>query len=176
MKVTSSGGSKVMAISGASKGNRNALYTGPFAMGGKVLIEFDWKPGTCTGGTSYGEIRLADGNGKVFFSSRTNGTDPLQYSYGGSISNGGLETAPWTNIDSSFSARDKMYHFAVIADFDSKTLNATVSLGTKKAEIKDVPIEIATGFQSIEVLAVRQEKNFDWSTEVDNIKAGIAKN
>ena len=175
MKVTSSGGSKVIAISGASKGNRNAIYSAPFAMSGNVLVEFDWKPGTCTGGSSYGEIRLADGSGKVFFSSRTFASNALEYSYGGSISNGGLETAPWTEINSSFSDRNKVYHFVVKADFNNKKLNATVTMGNKTAEIKDVPIETASGFQSVEILAVRQEKNFDWATEVDNIKAGMIK-
>lgn len=169
--VIEGNGGQAMGISGSSKGNRNAVYTAPFPVGGTTLIEFDWKPGECTGGSSYGELRLADSTGKVFLGFKTMPGSELQYSTGGSISNGGLETAPWQNIGVGFKD-DKYYHFAIEADFDKKVCNVTVTSGSTTGRITDMAFDGAIDFASIEVLAVRQEKNFEWATEIDNLKIG----
>ena len=167
--VMKSGGSNVMAISGSSKGNRNAVYTAPFAMKDNALIEFDWMPGECTGGTSYGEIRLADESGKVFLGIRTVKGTGLEYSTGGSISNGGLETEGWKSA--GVTALDKACHVSVTADFAAK--KCAISLNGKK--VGDMEFFNAENFGAIEVLAVRQEKNFEWATEIDNLKIGMLK-
>ena len=164
--VITSNGSKVMGISGSSKGNRNAVYTAPFAIDGTALVEFDWMPGVCEGGTSYGEIRLADSNGKVFLGIRTVNGQGLQYSTGGGISNSGLETAEWKDTGST--NLEAVYHITVEADFAAK--KCSLSINDKK--IGDVEFSAPENFNAIEVLAVRQEKNFTWATEIDNLKAG----
>ena len=150
-------------------GNRNAVYTAPFAMKENALIEFDWMPGECTGGTSYGEVRLADTDGKVFLGIRTVSGVGLEYSTGGSISNGGLETEAWKST--GITALDKVCHVSVTADFAAK--KCTITLNGKK--IGDMEFFNAENFGAIEVLAVRQEKNFEWATEIDNLKIGTLK-
>lgn len=158
--------SKVMGISGSSKGNRNAVYTAPFEIDGTALVEFDWMPGVCEGGASYGEIRLADGNGKVFLGIRTVNGQGLQYSTGGGISNTGLETAEWKDTGST--DLEAVYHITAEADFAAK--KCSLSINDKK--IGEVEFSAPENFNAIEVLAVRQEKNFTWATEIDNLKAG----
>ncbi|MCH5213337.1 MAG: hypothetical protein J1G06_10005 [Oscillospiraceae bacterium] len=164
--VITSGSSKVMGISGSSKGNRNAVYTAPFGVSGTVLIELDWKPGTCEGGTSYGEIRFSDDSGKVFLGIRTVKGQELQYSTGGSISNGGIETEEWKNT--GYKDLNAQYHITIEADFAAK--KCELYMNGKK--VGDIDFYNAENFGAIEVLAVRQEKNFDWATEIDNLKIG----
>ena len=169
--VSSNGKSKVMTIGGSSKGNRNAIYRLPGAVRGKVKLELDWNPGACTGGTSYGELRLADSSNNVFLSFRKWDGSELQYSNGGRISNGGLETAPWTNVCAGITAAEG-YHITVIADFAAKTADFTVALGSSVLK-KSISFTDSEDFGAMEVLAVRQEKNFDWTTSLDNIKIGM---
>ena len=169
--VTSNGKSKVMTIGGSSKGNRNAIYRLPGAVRGKVKLELDWNPGACTGGTSYGELRLADSSNNVFLSFRKWDGSELQYSNGGRISNGGLETAPWTNVGAGLTVAEG-YHITVIADFAAKTADFTVSLGSSVLK-KSITFTDAEDFGAMEILAVRQDKNIDWTTSLDNIKIGM---
>ena len=169
--ITSNGKSKVMTIGGSSKGNRNAIYRLPGAVSGRVKIELDWNPGTCTGGTSYGELRFADSDNKVFLAFKTAKDAELQYSFGGAISNGGLETAPWENVGSGFTAADG-YHLTILADFSTKTADFTVSRGSSNVK-KSITFNDESNFGAIEALAVRQEKNFDWTMSLDNLKIGM---
>ncbi len=164
--VMPNGSGKVMDISGSSKGNRNAIYTAPYAIGGKALIEFDWTPGECTGGTSYGEIRLADSSGKVFLGIRTVSGVGLEYSTGGSVSNGGLETESWKST--GMTKLDAKRRVSVEADFETKTCRLSVD----GKEIGEIEFYNSENFGMIEVLAVRQEKNFTWSTQLDNLRIG----
>lgn len=162
---------KTMGISGSDKGNRNAIYRLGGAMKGKVLIELDWKTGAVTGGSSYGELRFADSSNRVFLALKTSENAPIEYSWGGAISNGSLETGEWKTIIPSFS-KDAVYHVTIEADFTAK--KATVSLGKGSSEQKgSVTFDNAEDFGAIEVLAVRQEKNFTWATEIDNIKISM---
>ncbi len=166
--VTSNG---TMGISGSDKGNRNAIYRLEGAMRGKVLIELDWKTGAMTGGSSVGELRFADSSNKVFLAFKTVANVPITYSQGGAISNGALETEPWQTINPSFS-KDAVYHIVIEADFEAKTAEFTVELGNSK-EKRKITFDNAEDFGAIEVLAVRQDKNFTWATELDNIKIGM---
>ena len=158
-----------MQISGSSKGNRNAGYRLAGAVSGTVKIDADWNPGACTGGSSYGELRFADSSNKVFLSFRKWKDSELQYSYGGGISNQGLETAPWNNV--GLTSADN-YHLTIIADFAAKTADFTVTHGSSKLT-KSVTFTDAEDFGAIEALAVRQEKNFDWTMSIDNIKIAM---
>ena len=169
--VASVGGSKAMQISGSSKGNRNAVYRLAGAVSGTVKIDADWNPGACTGGSSYGELRFADSSNKVFLSFRKWKDSELQYSYGGGISNQGLETAPWNNVGNGLTSADN-YHLTIIADFAAKTADFTVTHGSSKLT-KSVTFTDAEDFGAIEALAVRQEKNFDWTMSIDNIKIAM---
>ncbi len=168
ISVTNSDMGRCVRISGSDKGNRNAIWHTGAAVGGTARIELDWKNGECTGGSSYGELRFADSAGNVFLGFKTVPGEEIQYSYGGKISNGGLETAAWTNCGSGFKA-NTVYHITIVADFDAKTATFTLANGTKTTS-GTVEIPTATNFEAIEVLAVRLEKNFDWTTEVGNIK------
>lgn len=174
IKVINSDGNKAIQIGGSSKGNRNAIYHLPAPMSGKSIVELDWKTGAMTGGSSTGELRFADSSDNVFLAFSVQDGRAMQYSYGGKISNGGLETAEWKVVDSSFDS-DTKYHITIIADFDSKKVSFKVSNGSKTAEIKDMEFTNGDDFSALEVLAVRQESNFNWMTELSNIKAGIAK-
>lgn len=166
--VTSSG---TMGISGSDKGNRNAIYKLPAAMTGKALIELDWKTGSMTGGSSVGELRFADSSNNVFLAFKTVASTEMQYSWGGAISNGALETAEWKNVGIGFS-QDAVYHIVIEADFEAKTASFTITKGSTVGK-GSVTFDNASNFGAIEVLAVRQEKNFDWATELDNIRIGI---
>lgn len=168
--VTDTGKNKLMTISGSSKGNRNAIWRLPAAMKGKVKIEFDWDPGACKGGTSYGELRLADSSNKVFLAFKTFDGAEMQFGNGGAISNGAVETN-WTDVGSGITASD-CYHITVIADFNAKKADFTVSRGSSNIK-KSITFTEPEDFGAIEVLAVRQEKNFDWTTNIDNIKIGM---
>lgn len=169
--VASVDNSKAMQISGSAKGNRNAIYRLVGPVSGKVKIEADWTPGACTGGSSYGELRFADSANKVFLSFRKWKDSELQYSYGGGISNQGLETAPWTDVGSGFTAASNC-HLTITADFATKTADFTVTKGSSKIT-KSITFTDAEDFGAMEVLAVRQEKNFDWTTSIDNIKIAM---
>ncbi len=171
--VAKDGDRNVVAISGSSKGNRNAIYHTGAPLSGKVLIELDWKSGLTTGGNSSGELRFADSSNNAFLGLSVQDGREMRYSTGGKISNGGLETAEWQSVDKSFN-KDTWYHVKVIADFNAKKLSFTVSDGKKTAEIKDMPFENAENFEALEILAVREEKNFGWSTSIADIKAGNA--
>ncbi len=173
ISVVSSSSGKSVQLGGSDKGNRNAIYTLPASLSGKVLIEVDWKAGKPTGGNSSGELRFADAAGNVFLGFSVQDGREMQYSWGGKISNGGLETAEWKTVDSSFNY-DTWYHIAIVADFDAQTVSFKVSNSEKTVEVDDMAFETAVNFNSIEVLAVRDEKNFTWSTEISSIKAGIA--
>ncbi len=174
IRLAKIGDTRVVQMGGSDKGNRNAIYNLPGAISGnKVLIEMDWKAGKVTGGNSSGELRFADENGNVFFALSVQDGRAMMYSSGGRISNGGLETEEWKTVDSSFDY-DTKYHIMLVADFDAKTVTAKVSDADKEAELKDIPFKTGSNFKSIEVLAVRDQKNFSWSTEVSAIKAGIA--
>lgn len=162
--------SKVMQFGGNTKGNRNAIYTLPYTMQGKVRIELDWKVGECTGGQSYGELRFADSSNNVFFALKTQKGAELQYSANGGIANGALET-DWKNVGSGFNS-DTVYNVVIEADFDKKVCNVVITDGSKSAKIDNVSFNDAIDFNAIEVLAVRLEKNFDWTTELDNLKIG----
>ena len=172
--VAEDSGRKVMSISGSSKGNRNALYRTGAPLTGKTLIELDWKSGLTTGGKSSGELRFADASNNVFLAFSVQDGREMRYSCGGKISGGGLETAPWEMVDASFTT-DTWYHIKIVADFDTKTLSFTVSDGKKTAEINDMEFSEAANFEAIEVLAVRDEQNFEWATSLADITAGIAK-
>jgi rhamnogalacturonan endolyase len=163
--------SQTLGISGSSKGNRNAIYRLPGGMTGKALIELDWKTGAVTGGSSYGELRFADSSNHAFLAFKTVANSELQYSWGGAISNGALETAEWQNVGFGFT-KDAVHHIVIEADFDAKTASFTVTCGSNVGK-GTVTFDNATDFGAIEVLAVRQEKNFDWATELDNIKIGM---
>lgn len=165
---------KVMQFAGNTKGNRNAIYNLPYKMTGMVRIELDWKVGECTGGQSYGELRFADSSNNVFFALKTQKGAELQYSANGGIANGNLET-DWTNVTSGFN-KDTIYNIVIEADFDKKVCNAVISDGSTSAKISNAPFNDAVDFSAIEVLAVRVEKNFKWSTELDNLKIGVKAN
>lgn len=169
--VTSNGKSKVMTIGGSSKGNRNAIYRLPGAVRGKVKIEFDYDPGACTGGSSYGELRFADSSNKVFLSFRKWDGSELQYSCGGAISNGGLETEAWTDVGAGLTSAEG-YHISIIADFEQMKADFTVTRGSSNVK-KSISFKDAADFGAIEALAVRQDKNFDWTMNIDNLKIGM---
>lgn len=160
-----------MGIGGSSKGNRNAIYRLPGAMRGKALIELDWKTGAMTGGASVGELRFADSSNRVFLAFKTKENMPMEYSWGGAISNGALETDTWKAINPGFS-KDAVYHITIEADFEAKTASFTVKLGDTETKGKTT-FDNAEDFGAIEVLAVRQDKNFTWATELDNIKISM---
>lgn len=160
-----------MGISGSSKGNRNAIYRLPGAMKGKALIELDWKTGIMTGGSSYGELRFADSSNRVFLAFKTRENMPMEYSWGGAISNGALETADWQVVAPSLT-KDAVHHITIEVDFETKTASFTVKIGGFEANGK-TKFDSAEDFGAIEVLAVRQEKNFNWATELDNIKISM---
>lgn len=160
-----------MGISGSSKGNRNAIYRLPGPVRGKVLIELDWKNGAMTGGSSVGELRFADSSNKVFLAFKTVENMPIEYSWGGAISNGALESGEWKTVSPSFT-KDAVYHLTIEADFDAKTAEFTMKLGGAENKGK-VSFDNAENFGAIEVLAVRQDKNFNWATEIDNIKISM---
>ena len=161
-----------MSISGSDKGNRNAVYTLPGGMGGKVYMELDWTVGEVTGGSSVGELRFAGSDGAVFLSFRTSAGNELEYNYGGKISNQGLETLEWKKVGSGFTSSDTA-HIKAVADFDKQTVSFTVTQSNKKADIT-MPFTDASDFGAIEVLAVRNEKNWNWSTALDNLVFGMA--
>lgn len=165
--------SGAMHFGGTDKGNRNAVYTLPGYMDGRVYINLDWTVGAMTGGSSVGELRFADSEGNVFLSFKTREGEELSYNYGGKISNQGLETLPWTNVGIGFTGTGVTNIEAEI-DFDTKTVSFKVTQDGKTAEIKDMTFEGAEDFSAIEVLAVRDEKNWEWSTEIDNMKFGVA--
>ena len=173
IKVVSSSLGKAVQLGGSDKGNRNAIYTLPAPMSGKAIIELDWKTGKMTGGNSSGELRFADSSNNVFLAFSVQDGREMRYSSGGQISNGNLETEPWQPVDLSFDY-DTRYHITIIADFEAKTVSFTVSNGEKTAEVTDMPFTNAENFNAIEVLAVREERNFNWVTELSNIKAGVA--
>lgn len=170
--VAQSGSGKVMQIGGSTKGNRNAIYNLPYTMRGKARIELDWKTGACTGGDSYGEIRFADSAKNVFLALKTRKDEEMCYATGGGIANGNLETN-WTAVGTGFN-KDAVYHIVIEADFDNKTCSAVISEGSKKANIEKITFDSAADFSAMEVLAVRVTKNFDWTTEIDNLKIGTA--
>lgn len=157
-----------MGIGGSSKGNRNAIYRLPGAMTGKVRIEMDWRNGSMTGGGSVGELRFADSSNKVFLAFKTKENTAMEYSWGGAISNGALETAPWQAITPAMK-KDAVYHIVIIADFDAKTADFTITQGYAEGK-GTVTFDNAEDFGAIEVLAVRIDNNFTWATELDNIK------
>lgn len=165
---------KVMHFEDSTKGNRNAIYNLPYKMNGTVRIELDWKVGECTGGQSYGELRFADSSKNTFFALKTQKGAELQYSANGGIANGLLET-DWKDVGAGFN-KDTVYNVVIEADFDKKVCNATISDGSKTAKITDMSFENATDFNAMEVLAVRVEKNFTWTTDIDNLKVGIKAN
>lgn len=168
--VTASGGSKVMTIGGSSKGNRNAIYKLAAPVYGRVKIEFDWNPGECTGGSSYGELRFADTSNKVFLAFKTSMGAEMQYGNGGAISNGALESN-WENVGAGVSAASG-YHIIITADFNSKTADFVVSRGTSKYS-KQITFTDSENFGAIEALAVRQDANFKWTMALDNLKIGM---
>lgn len=171
IKVVGSPSGKAIQIGGSSKGNRNAIYTLPAPMTKKARIEFDWQTGSMKGGTSSGELRFADSSNNVFLAFSTQAGVELKYNQGGKISNGPLETGEWKEIGSGFK-KDERYHVVIIADFEQKKASFTISLGEKKATVEDVPFTNGSDFGAIEVLAVREGGNFDWTTELSNIKIG----
>lgn len=160
-----------MGISGSSKGNRNAVCRLDAPMTGKARIELDWRNGSMTGGASVGELRFADSSNKVFLAFKTKEDTAMEYSWGGAISNGALETAPWQAIEPAMK-KDAIYHIVIEADFDAKTADFTITQGSAKGK-GTVKFDNAENFGAIEVLAVRQEKNFTWATELDNIKISM---
>ncbi|MCD8391294.1 MAG: hypothetical protein LUD03_05600 [Firmicutes bacterium] len=168
--VASGNGGKVMQFGTTAKGNRNAIYTLPSAMTGKTRIELDWNNGSITGGSSYGELRFADSSNNVFFALKTMAGQEMQYSADGSIAQGNLET-DWTNVGSGFNA-EAAYHIVIEADFDAKTCTATISNGSKSAAISST-FTNASNFDAVEVLAVRIDKNWTWTTWIDNLKIGM---
>ncbi len=170
--VAGSSSGKTMQLGGAAKGSRNADWHLPYTMTGNVRIELDWKTGACKGGDSYGELRFADSSNNVFLALKTKENQEMQYATGGAIANGGLETG-WQNVGSGF-AKDTVYHIVIEADFDAKVCSLTVTDGALKTKVDNIAFDTAANFSAMEVLAVRQVKNFDWMTELDNIKIGIA--
>ena len=160
-----------MHFGGTDKGNRNAVYNLPGAMDGKVYISLDWTVGEMKGGSSTGELRFADSEGNVFLSFRTQAGQELEYNYGGKISNKGLETLPWQKVGSGLNGSGAV-HIESVVDFDTKTVSFTATQGNTSAEIKDMKFDEAGDFASVEVLAVRNEKNWEWSTEIDNMIFG----
>lgn len=162
-----------MSFSGTDKGNRNAVYNLPGAMDGKVYMELDWNVGEMTGGSSVGELRFADTNGAVFLSLRTSKGNELEYNYGGKISNKGLETFEWKPVGTGFTGTGDT-HINAVADFEKSEISFTITQNNKKAEIT-MPFTDAKNFGAIEVLAVRNEKNWNWTTTLDNLMFGMAK-
>ncbi len=160
-----------MGIGGSAKGNRNAIYRLEAPMTGKARIELDWRNGSMTGGSSVGELRFADSSNKVFLAFRTKENTAMEYSWGGAISNGALETAPWQTITPAMK-KDAVYHIVIEADFDAKTADFTITQGNAKGK-GTVNFDNAENFGAIEALAVRQEKNFTWAMELDNIKISM---
>ena len=65
-------------------------------------------------------------------------------------------------------------HISAVADFETNTVKATLTQGSAKAEITQT-FEGASDFAAVEVLAVRSERNWEWSTEIDNMVFGMAK-
>lgn len=161
-----------ITFSGTDKGNRNAVYTLPGGMSGKVYMELDWTVGEMTGGTSVGELRFAGSDGAVFLSLRTSSGNELEYNYGGKISNKGLETLEWKKVGSGFTSAETA-HIRAIADFDKQTVSFTITQNNQKADIT-MPFTDANDFGAIEVLAVRNEKNWHWTTSLDNLSFGMA--
>ncbi|MGN0180891.1 MAG: stalk domain-containing protein [Candidatus Ornithomonoglobus sp.] len=160
-----------ITFSGTDKGNRNAVYTLPGGMTGKVYIELDWTVGEMTGGSSVGELRFAGSDGAVFLSFRTQAGQELEYNYGGRISNKGLETFEWKKIGSGFTSSGAV-HIRAVADFDKSEVTFTAAQNNAKAEIT-MPFTDASDFGAIEVLAVRNEKNWNWTTSLDNLTFGM---
>lgn len=169
--VAEENGGKVMAIGGSAKGSRNAIYKLPYTFDGKVRISLDWKTGECTGGSSYGELRFADSSNNTFLAFKTQPGAELQYAANGGIANGNLESG-WQDIGKGFD-KDAVYNIVIEADFDKKTCSAAIACGSSETEIS-LPFEAAENFAAIEVLAVRSEKNFTWSTYIDNLSVGAA--
>lgn len=156
--------SKVMRFGETAKGNRNAVYTFPYELKGKAIISFDWKTGEMTGGGSYGEVLLKDSSDVVILRLKTVQDTEMQYNVG----NG---TSDWVNIGTGF-ASDAVYKVTVMIDFDAMTLDLLVESGSQKGSIKDIKFENAVNLNKIEVLANRIDKNWFWTTELDNIMAG----
>lgn len=159
-------------FSGSDKGNRNAVYSLPGGMTGKVYIELDWTVGEMTGGSSAGELRFAGTDGAVFLSFRTRKGQELEYNYGGKISNQGIETLDWQKVGSGFTAAGAA-HIRAAIDFDKSEAAFTVTQNSAKAEVT-MPFSGASDFGAVEVLAIRNEKNWDWSTSLDNLVFGMA--
>ncbi len=168
--VTATGGSKVMTIGGSSKGNRNAIYKLDAPVYGKVKIEFDWNPGECTGGSSYGELRFADSSNRVFLAFKASMGAEMQYGNGGAISNGALESN-WANVGAGVTA-SAGYHVVITADFDAKTADFVITRGSSKYS-KQIMFTEPEDFATIEALAVRLESNFTWTMSLDNLKIGM---
>lgn len=171
IKVVGSPRGKAIQLGGSAKGNRNAIYTLPAPMTKKARIEFDWQVGSMQGGNSSGELRFADSSNNVFFAFSTQAGVELKYNQGGKISNGALETGEWKDVGSGFK-KDELYHVVIVADFEKKTVSFTVRLGDKEVTVEEVPFTNGSDFGAIEVLAVRDQKNFEWTTELSNIKIG----
>lgn len=171
--VVSVDGNKMIHFGGTDKGNRNAVYNLPGPMEGKAYIELDWTVGEMQGGSSTGELRFADSEGNVFLSFKTQAGQELEYNFGGKISNGGLETLAWQKAGSGLNGSGTV-HISAVADFETNTVKATLTQGSAKAEITQT-FEGASDFAAVEVLAVRSERNWEWSTEIDNMIFGMAK-
>lgn len=163
--VTKNNGSNVIRFGETAKGNRNAAYTMPYELTGKAIVSFDWKTGEMTGGGSYGEVLLKDSSDVVILRLKTVQGTEMQYNVG----NG---TSDRTNVGTGFSD-DAVYHITVTIDFESMTFDLLVDNGTKQGTAKGVKFENAANLNKIEVLANRIDKNWYWTTELDNIKAGI---
>lgn len=163
--VTKNNGSNVIRFGETAKGNRNAAYTMPYELTGKAIVSFDWKTGEMTGGGSYGEVLLKDSSDVVILRLKTVQGTEMQYNVG----NG---TSDWTNVGTGFSD-DAVYHVTVTIDFESMTFDLLVDNGTRQGTANGVKFENAANLNKIEVLANRIDKNWYWTTELDNIKAGI---
>lgn len=159
-----------MHFGGSDKGNRNAVYNLPGPMTGKAYISLDWDVGEMTGGSSVGELRFADSEGNVFLSFKTSKDAELEYNYGGKISNQGLETLPWTGIGLTGAG---VVHIEAEADFETKTVTFTLTQNGKSFS-GEMTFENAEDLAAVEMLAVRNEKNWEWSTEIDNMVFGTA--
>ena len=163
-----------LRISGTTaRGNRNALRRIEEPLTGQVRVSFNWNVGTITGGQSDGQFRLADSNNNIILALSTRSGHELQYATGGRIN----ITAPndtyirdWREVGTGFSVADVWHVVTIDIDFDASTLTLTVDNGITAQTIEEITFTNAVDFQAIEVIGIRAQNNFTWSTEVSYIR------
>ena len=64
-------------------------------------------------------------------------------------------------------------HIEAEADFETKTVTFTLTQNGKSFS-GEMTFENAEDLAAVEMLAVRNEKNWEWSTEIDNMVFGTA--